>query len=120
MYDPVQEFQETLILQQGALESFAFEVPRIVLRFNIPRLFDIQFNKVEDYRAEMPLYHLSTILKWSATRDSEYLKGVPERRRSLGLPPRDLSGLCHFHMTLNGGFLDVLAEDYVFMMVSES
>jgi len=53
--------------------------------------------------------------------DSEYLRDMPERRRrrdseySLSDEARQL---CHFHFSFHAGYLDVLAEDFVFLIVS--
>ena len=119
MPDPVQEFQETLILGQGLIESFELGPARTCLGFHFPKRFDIQFIGVMDYRAKLPLGFQIPVRKWSASRDSEYLRGMPERHRHRGLSPRDDGRqLCHFHMSFHDGYLDVLAEDFVFIMVS--
>ena len=119
MTDPVHEFQETLILRQGLIESFVFEVPKIYIHFFFPKRFEVHFNKVADYRAKLPLSSHTSIQKWSASRQSEFLSALPERRLRLRLPPLDdLDQLCHFHISLHDGYLDVLADDFVFMMVS--
>lgn len=119
MSDPVQEFQETLILRQGLIRSFVFHPPRTSVHFDFPKLFDIQFIRVVDYRANLPLSFSYSIREWSASRGTEFLRGVPERRRRFDRSPMDdLSQLCHFHMTFEDGYVDVLAEDFVFMMVS--
>jgi len=121
MPDPAQEFQETQILGQGLIESFELGPARTCLRFDFPKRFDIQFIGVMDYRAKLPLGFKIPVRKWSASRDSEYLRGMPERyrHRHRSLSPRgDLRQLCHFHMSFHDGYLDVLAEDYVFTMVS--
>lgn len=119
MVDPVQEFQDSLILRQGSMDGFVVDPPKIALHFNFPKRFEVHFNRVMDYRAKLPIGGGTTIRDWSACRDSEFLRGIPERRLRHRLPPLDdLSGLCHFHMTLPDGYLDVAAEEYVFMMVS--
>ena len=109
-----------LILRQGLLRSYAFKLPKISLHFEFPKLFDIQFNKVEDYRAKLPLHPNIVVREWSASHESDFLSGLPERRRRRGQGPRnDLHRLCHFRMTFHDGYLDVLAEDFVFIMVSK-
>ena len=119
MTEPVHEFQEMLILKQGLIESFTFDLPKISVHFNFPKRFEVHFNKAVDYRAKLPLSFRTTIKKWSASRDSEFLSALPERRLRHRLPPLDdLDQLCHFHITLHNGYLDVLADDFVFMMVS--
>jgi len=121
MADPVQEFQDSLILQQGRMDGFVVGPPKITLHFIFPKWFEIHFNRVVDYRyrVKLPLFGGTTIRDWSACRDSEFLRSIPERRLRHHLAPLDdLSGLCHFHMTLPDGYLDVAAEEYVFMMVS--
>jgi hypothetical protein len=119
MWDPVQEFQDMPILKQGLMDTVIFDVPKVALQFSFPKHFEIQFNRVEDYRAEMSLSGQESIGEWWASRDSEYLESLPERRRRLGLSLRDgLTQLCHFHMTFDEGYLDVLADDFTFMMVS--
>lgn len=119
MSDPVQEFRETLILRQGLVDDFAFGLPRISLHFGFPKLFDIQFLRVKDYRAVLPLSLGFGITDWSASGESEFLRGLPERRRRQQCPPIDDPHLLsHFHMEFTDGHLDVLAEDFVFMMIS--
>ena len=117
--DPVREFQDTLILRQGLIDNIAFEIPKISLQFNFPKHFEVQFNMVADYRVDMPLTPRMSIREWSASRDSEFLNALPERRRRHHIPPIDEPGqLCQFHITFQDGYLDVLAEQFVFMMVS--
>ena len=119
MADPVHEFQETLIFKQGLIGRFVFDLPKVSIHFNFPKRFEVHFNKVADYRAKLLLSRQTSIQKWSASRDSEFLSALPERRTRLRLPPLDdVDQLCHFHMSLCDGYLDVLADDYVFMMVS--
>lgn len=119
MPDIVREFEDTLILRQGLIESLSFDLPKVSLSFIFPKRFDIQFNKAVDYRVKLPLTASFPVTAWSATRDSEFLDGLPEKWRRHGLSPLD-SGidLCHFHMDFHDGYLDVLAEDFVFVMVS--
>ena len=101
------------------MEGFVFQPPKISLHFGFPKLFEIHFNRVEDYRAKLSLDHSRLIRDWSASRDSEFLRELPERRRRRGHSPGvDPTQLCHFHLTFDDGYLDVLAEEFVFMMVS--
>lgn len=119
MSDPIQEFQDTLILRQGLMVGLVCELPKISLQFNFPKRFEIQFNKVEDYRVKLPLSFSISIQKWSACRESEFLSALHQRRRgNLLLPADNIDRLCHFHLAFQDGYLDVLAEDYMFMMVS--
>lgn len=120
--DPAQEFRDTLILGQGLIEGIDLEMTRICLRFNFPRHFEILFMEVADYRAKLPLDIWFPVREWRAFRDSEYLKDMPERlqHRHRNLSPRgDPDRLCHFHMSFPDGYLDVLAEDFAFTIVSK-
>lgn len=117
--DPAGAFQDTAVLRQGLMEGFAFDLPKITLRFNFPKRFELHFTRAVDYRAELPLFLPARIRDWSASRDSAFLSALPERRSKNLLPPiEDPSGLRHFHLALEDGQLDVLAEDFVFMRVS--
>lgn len=117
--DPVREFQDTLILRQGLIDRVNFELPMISLHFIFPKHFEIHFNMVADYRVDMPLTLRMPIREWSASRDSELLKALPDKRRRHHLSPKDEPGrLCQFHMTFQDGYLDILAEEFVFTMVS--
>ena len=119
MPDFVREFEDMGIFRQGLLRGFEIGVPKISLYFGFPKRFDIQFNRIEDYRADMPLLFNNSVREWSATRDSDLLRGLSEKRRRLTLSPcPDESQLCHFHMTFRVGYLDVIAPEFVFMMVS--
>ena len=119
MLDFVREFEEIGIFRQGLLESFEFGTPKISLHFGFPKRFDIQFIRVEDYRVTLPLLFNNSVREWSATRNSELLSGLAEKRRRLAVSPcPDESQLCHFHMTFGEGYLDVIAPEFVFMMVS--
>ena len=119
MSDFAREFEDVGIFRQGHLWGFEIDAPKICLHFGFPKRFDIQFNRVEDYRADLPLLFNNSVREWSATRDSELLSGLAEKRRRLTLSPcPDESQLCHFHMTFGVGTLDVIAPEFVFMMVS--
>ena len=119
MSDAVQEFEYTLIFRQGLMDGFVIQPPKIALHFNFPKLFEIHFTGVQDYRAELPLDYRTSIENWSATRDSEFLHAFPERRRRQGYSlPESRIQLCNFHITFTDGSLDVLADDFVFIMVS--
>ena len=121
MSDIAEDFEHTTILKQGVLEAFIIDLPKVSLHFSFPRRFEVHFNRVEDYRANFPLARGYRICEWWARRDSELLRSLPERRlRNREAPRDDIAALHHFHVAFQEGYLDVLAEDFVFMMVSRS
>ncbi len=117
-HDPIQEFKDTLILQQGILGGFVLDPPKIALRFQFPKRFEIHFIRVEHYRADMPLHLGPAVKRWSAYKDSEFLTEFLEQDRPVERSKPDFSSLCHFHVEFHRGHLDVLADDAVFMMVA--
>ena len=117
-YDPVREFEETLILQQGELGGIILEPPKVALLFRFPKSFEIHFTRVEDYRIDLPLIRGLPVRQWSACRDSDYLTEFLDLARQDHATKRDLSSLCHFRVEFQRGHLDVLADDAVFMIVA--
>lgn len=117
-YDPVREFEDTLILRQGELGGFILRPPKVALLFRFPKCFEIHFTRVEDYRVDLPISMGLPVKGWSARRESEYLNSFFDEVRRNQLTQRDLSSLCHFRVEFQQGHLDVLADDAVFMIVA--
>ena len=116
--DVVQEFEETLILQQGALGSFEIDLPKVTLQFPLPKRFEIHFIRVGGYRINLPLTLWLPVKQWSACRDSDYLSTFHEERTHRYPKEPKLDSLCHFRIEFQSGHLDVLADDAVYMMVA--
>ena len=119
MADLVEEFESLSILYLASVERISIDpLKRIAMTFVTGKQFDLQFNKVLDFKIDIPLLRGCHVTDRSAFRESEFLTSLLDRGQSFSQKV-DLNKLRHFRLTFDSGRLDVLAEDFSFMMVWE-